>query len=126
MGNSAIPQSLKISIPPADGNPKCRAFAYEVAVSTTSLPPAQPSPAQTSPTQTLTTQTPKPFSRLIFATGCNVSAAHAPKGGVTAVEFKREELPQGGELTFRVTPRSCLGTSGAPLCENKKLDSIVL
>ena len=61
-----------------------------------------------------------------FVSGCNVSAAHAPKGGVTTVEFKREELPPGGGLAFRVTPRSCLGTSGAPLCENKKLDSIVL
>ena len=121
MGNSAIPQSLKISIPPADGNPKCRVFAYEVAVCASPLSPTQPPP-----TQTLTTQTPKPFSKLVFATGCNVSAAHAPKGGVTAVEFKREELPPGGELAFRVTPRSCLGTSGAPLCENKKLDSIVI
>ena len=63
---------------------------------------------------------------IVFATGCNVSAAHAPRGGVTTVEFKKDELPPGEELTFSVTPRSCLGTYGTPLCENIKPGSIVI
>ena len=95
--DSVKEKSVRMTIPPADGNPKCRVFAYDVAVAT-----EKP------------TKTPKPV-KCVFATGCNVSAAHAPNGGVTTVEFKRDELPSGATLTFTVTPRSCLGTSGAPL-----------
>lgn len=94
---SGATQTVKLSIPPADGNSKCRVFAYDVAV-TTEKP----------------TKSTKPL-KCVFATGCNVSAAHAPNGGVTAVEFKKDELPSGEALAFTVTPRSCLGTSGAPV-----------
>lgn len=95
--DSSNPQTIKLSIPQADGNPKCRVFAYDVAV-----------------TAEKPTKTPKPV-KCVLATGCNVNAAHAPHGGVTTVEFKKDELPSGDVLTFTVTPRSCLGTSGAPL-----------
>ncbi len=95
--DSSNPQTIKLSIPQADGNPKCRVFAYDVAV-----------------TAEKPTKTPKPV-KCVLATGCNVNAAHAQHGGVTTVEFKKDELPSGDVLTFTVTPRSCLGTSGAPL-----------
>ena len=95
--DSSNPQTIKLSIPQADGNPKCRVFAYDVAV-----------------TAEKPTKTPKPV-KCVLATGCNVNVAHAPHGGVTTVEFKKDELPSGDVLTFTVTPRSCLGTSGAPL-----------
>lgn len=90
-------QTVKLSIPPADGNPKCRVFAFDVAV--TAEKSAEPT---------------KPL-KCVFATGCNMNAAHAPNGGVTTVELKKDELPSGQTLTFTVTPRSCLGTSGTPL-----------
>ena len=94
---SGATQTVKLYIPPADGNPKCRVFAYDVAVTAeNSSKPAKP-------------------LKCVFATGCNVNAAHAPHGGVTTVEFKKDELPSGDVLTFIVTPRSCLGTSGAPV-----------
>ena len=94
---SGATQTVKLSIPPADGNPKCRVFAYDVAVS------AEKSSKPSKPV------------KCVFATGCNVNAAHAPHGGVTTVEFNKDELPSGATLTFTVTPRSCLGTSGMPL-----------
>jgi hypothetical protein len=87
-------QTFKLSIPSADGNPKCRVFAYDVAVA--AVKPEKPI---------------KPL-KCVFASGCNVSAPHAPNGGVTTVEFKNDELPDGATLTFIVTPRSCLGTTG--------------
>ena len=94
---SGAAQTVKLYIPPADGNPKCRVFAYDVAVATEkSSKPAKP-------------------LKCVFATGCNVNVAHAPHGGTTTVEIKKDELPSGDVLTFTVTPRSCLGTSGAPM-----------
>ena len=90
-------KTVRVTIPPADGNPKCRVFAYDVAVS------AEKSSKPSKPV------------KCVFATGCNVNAAHAPHGGVTTVEFNKDELPSGATLTFTVTPRSCLGTSGMPL-----------
>ena len=53
--------------------------------------------------------------KCVFAAGCNVSSGKEPKGGVTTVAFKKDELPSGETLTFSVTPRSCLGTAGTPI-----------
>ena len=94
---TAAEGAVRLSIPQADGNQKCRVFAYDVAV--TAEKPTKPA---------------KPL-KCVFATGCNVNATHAPKGGVTTVELKKDELPSGATLTFTVTPRSCLGTVGTPL-----------
>ena len=95
---------VRVTIPPADGNPKCRVFAYDVAVWADKT--ARPA---------------KPVKR-VFASGCNVNVAHAPRGGVTVVEFKKDELPFGEALTFSVTPRSCLGTAGAPVKTTFQMD----
>ena len=95
--NPVKEKSVRITIPPADGNPKCRVFAYDVAVTAEkSSRPAKP-------------------LKCVFATGCNVNVAHAPHGGATTIELKKKELPSGDVLTFTVTPRSCLGTSGVPI-----------
>ena len=90
------PQILRLSIPAADGNPDCRAFAYAVAVSAD-----KPS---------------KPL-KYVFAFGCNVNAAHAPRGGVTKLELPVAELPKGEELVVSVTPVSSLGTVGRAMSE---------
>ena len=87
-------QNLRLSIPPADGNPDCRAFAYAVAVSAD-----KPS---------------KPL-KYVFASGCNVNVAHAPNGGVTTLEIPSSELPKDGGLVVSVTPTSSLGTFGKPI-----------
>ena len=102
------PQTFKLSIPPADGDPKCRVFAYDVAVSAAKAQVGATS-GDTTPKTSI-----KPL-KCVFAFGCNVSAGHEPKGGVTTVEFQKGELPPGESLTFTVTPRSCLGTAGKPL-----------
>ena len=81
---------VRVTIPPADGNPKCRVFAYDVVVDA------------------------KPV-KCVFATGCNVGSGHEPKGGVTTVELGKDELPSGETLAFSVTPRSCLGPAGNPI-----------
>lgn len=83
-------QSVRLSIPLADGNPECRAFAYSVAVAGKQL-------------------------KCAFATGCNMGVGREPRGGVTTVVFKKGELPPGEKLAFSVTPRSCLGTAGTPV-----------
>ena len=95
--NLSNSQTFKLSIPPADGNPDCRVFSYDVAVSADE-----------------SVKSVKPL-KCVFASGCNVNVAHAPHGGVTTVEFRKDELPSGDELTFAVTPRTCLGTAGASL-----------
>ena len=91
-GEEGIPGTpcLCVKIPPADGNPNCRVFAYDVAVA-------------------------GKLVKCVFAAGCNVSSGKEPKGGVTTVAFKKDELPSGETLTFSVTPRSCLGTAGTPI-----------
>ena len=99
---------MRVTIPPADGNPKCRVFAYDVAVTAENASkPAKP-------------------LKCVFATGCNVNVAYAPNGGVTTVEFKKGELPSGEVLTFTVTPRSCLGTAGAPVKTTFRMDGVSL
>ena len=99
--DSANGEVVRVTIPLADGNPKCRVFAYDVAVSG------------------------KPV-KCVFATGCNMGMGHEPNGGVTTVEIARSALPPGDALAFDVRPRSSLGTCGAPIYatlpnqENKK------
>ena len=105
MGNSTIPQSLKISIPPADGNPECRVFAYSVDVKGDAAGGAR-------------------LQRVVFAKGCNMASGKEPDKGVTTLEIPKTELPTGETLTVSVTPRSCLGTSGAPLTETVKPGAI--
>ena len=87
---------MRVKIPPADGNPDCRVFAYAVTVSADK--PAKP-------------------LKYAFASGCNVSAAHAPHGGVTTLEMPVAELPKGDELVVSVTPFSSLGTAGRAISE---------
>ena len=82
-----LTSALKISIPLADGNPKCRVYAYEIAV--------EPS-----------------IIKAVYAAGCNLGIGHEPNGGVTTYEIAKSQLPKGERLVVSVTPLSSLGTRG--------------
>ena len=90
-----IGDSLKLTIPLADGNPKSRVFAYDVVA-------IGDDPAQ------------KLFKSAYFE-GVNLGIGHEPDGGVTTVEISKADLPAGKNLTLAVRPISSLGTKGKPL-----------
>ena len=84
-----------IKIPRADGNPNCRAYAYEVEVKGDEAAPS--------------------LLKATYAAGINMGIGHETNGGVTELSFPAVELPGGGKLEISVTPLSSLGTRGAPL-----------
>lgn len=84
--------ALKLTIPLADGNPKSRAYAYDVVV-------AGEGPG------------PKLF-KSVYWEGCNLGVGHEPAGGATALTISKKELPPGNQLTIAVRPVSSLGTKG--------------
>ena len=94
-------RALKLSIPPADGNPDSRVYAYEVVVvgdeGTTKL------------------------HKAVYAAGCNMGIGHEPNGGVTTLEIPKSELPSGKTLTIAARPLSSLGTSGKAIMTTFKV-----
>ena len=83
-------KEIKVSIPLADGNPKCRVYAYEVEIAGKS----------------------GVVRKAIYAAGCNLGMGHEPDGGVTTLLVGKSELPKGERLSFSVTPLTSVGTRG--------------
>ncbi len=81
---------MKISIPIADGNPKCRVYAYEVEISDKA----------------------SVLRKAVCAAGCNLGMGHEPGGGVTMLQVGRSELPKGEGLAVTATPLTSVGTRG--------------
>ena len=84
--------TLSIAIPMADGNPKSRVFAYDVAV--TGKDPE------------------KRYFKSVYFAAVGSGIGHEEDGGVTHVDIPVSELPQGERLTIGVRPLSSLGTKG--------------
>ena len=94
---------LHISIPLADGNPKCRVYAYEVEIR-----PADSALATYSPS----------VMKAVYAAGVNLGMGHEPNKGVTTLEIGRSELPKGERFVVSVTPLTSVGTRGRPITAN--------
>ena len=87
----AIPV-MRVTIPPADGNPISRPYAYDVVVMGDDLKDR--------------------LFKHIYWPGCNLGVGHEPDGGVTTLDIPKSELPAGKKLTIAVRPVSSLGTKG--------------
>ena len=89
-GAKLVVEGGKVKIPLADGNPKCRVYAYEVAVD-------------------------GELRKAVYAAGGNMGIGHETNGGVTEVEIPNQDLP----AVIAVTPLSSLGTRGRPITINR-------
>ena len=83
-------KEIKISIPLADGNPKCRVYAYEIEIAGQA----------------------GVLRKAIYAAGCNLGMGHEPRGGVTTLQVGRAELPKGEKLAVSAVPLTSVGTRG--------------
>jgi len=83
-------KEIKISIPLADGNPKCRVYAYEVEISGKS----------------------SVVRKAIYAAGCNLGMGHEPDRGVTTLLVGKSELPKGEKLSVSAISLTSVGTRG--------------
>ena len=112
-GDPQKPDSVRISIPLADGNPASRVYAYEVLAASggRASSRAEACPETLKPSNFETFK----LHKAVYAAGCNLGIGHEPKGGVTELAIRKSELPARGELTFTVTPMTSLGTRGRPL-----------
>ena len=99
------PTVLRVLIPPADGNPDSRVYAYEVSV--------------------VGDDESKKLVKATYAAGCNMGIGHETDGGVTTLLISADELPPGDELTVAVRPLSSLGTAGAPIVAKVRRNSAV-
>ena len=106
------PTILRVLIPPADGNPDSRVYAYEVVI--ISVEPSN------HPTTKPPNQRTKKF---VYAAGCNMGIGHEPNGGVTELSIPKSELPPGDSLTVAVRPITSLGTRGRPIAAEWKSPS---
>lgn len=87
-----VSDGLRVTIPPADGNPDVRAYAYNVVV---------------------VGDDPKvKFFKSEYFSGVNCGIGHEPNGGKTTVDMPVSELPKGKKLTIAVRPVSSLGAKG--------------
>ena len=93
--------SVKVSIPLADGNPDSRVYAYEVVVVGDDGAPK--------------------LHKAVYAAGCNMGLGHEPNGGVMTLVIPKSELPPGETLTVAVRPLTSLGTSGRAIATTFKL-----
>lgn len=89
---------VKLTIPPANGNPDSRVYAYEAEITGSDDSPV--------------------VRKAVYAVGCNMGIGHEPNKGVTTLEIPKYELPHGKELTFSVKPITSLGTAGNPITAN--------
>ena len=92
--DSASPR-LCVKIPKADGNPDCRVYGYQIAVTGEDKAAA--------------------LQKNCYARGYCMGMGHESDGGVTTVEIPEAELPAGKKLTIAVRPCSSLATKGNPL-----------
>ena len=99
-------QTIKLSIPLADGNPDCRVYGYQVVVA------GEPGGPSTVSATDATKRVPPRIFKSVYARGYCMAPGFEPDGGVTALEIPVEELPAGKELTIAVRPCSSLGTKG--------------
>ncbi len=99
------PTDLHISIPLANGNPKCRVYAYEVAIKQVAADNAA-------------TGKSAEILKAVYAAGVNLGMGHEPNKGVTTLEIGRSELPKGGKFVVSVTPLTSVGTRGRPITAN--------
>ena len=83
---------MRVTIPPADGNPASRPYAYDVVVVGDDLA--------------------KRLFKNIYWPGCNLGVGHEPDHGITTMDIPTSELPAGKKLTIAVRPISSLGTAG--------------
>jgi len=100
IGNAGNIQCLCVRIPLADGDPKCRVYAYDVVVvgkadAAGGVPPR--------------------LHKAVYAAGCNMGVGHEPNGGITELSIPKAELPPGGTLTIATRPLTSLGTFGRPI-----------
>lgn len=93
IGNTGNIGNIVVKIPLADGNPKSRAYAYEVVVS-----------GEESRQNLITS---------VYDAGCNMGIGREP--GVTSLVIPQSELPPGNRLTVTVYPISSLGTRGTAI-----------
>lgn len=92
-GKPRTEPGIKLSIPMADGNPKSRAYSYDVVVVGDG----------------------RKLFKSVYFSGANCGVGHEPDHGVTRLEIPKSELPEGKELKIAVRPLSSLGTKGKPL-----------
>ncbi|MBQ6140556.1 MAG: metallophosphoesterase [Kiritimatiellae bacterium] len=101
--NTGNAGNIVVNIPLANGNPKCRVYAYEVEIR-----PADSALATYSPS----------VMKAVYAAGVNLGMGHEPNEGVTTLEIGRSELPKGGKFVVSVTPLTSIGTRGRPITAN--------
>ena len=87
-GNGAI----RLKIPPADGNPNSRVYAFDVVVT-----------GKGSENKLL---------KSVYAAGANMGVGHEPNGGVTLLTIPASQLPKERPLTVSVRPITSLATRG--------------
>ena len=88
-------KTVKLLIPPADGNAQSRVYAFDVVV--------------------VGDGAKEKLLKSVYAAGANMGIGHEPNGGVTTLRIPASELPKGGKLTFAVRPITSLGTRGKAL-----------
>ena len=103
--NTGNTDNIVVNIPLADGNPKCRVYAYEVAIRQVAADNA-------------TTGKSAEILKAVYAAGVNLGMGHEPNNGITTLEISRSELPEGGKLVVSATPLTSIGTRGRPITAN--------
>jgi len=96
--------AMRIFIPRADGNPVCRAYAFDVVVAGDAGG--------------------EKLFKTVLANGCNLAPGKEPDGGVTSLVVRLSELPEGENLTFAVRPVTSLKTAGAPITAKLLFDKL--
>lgn len=87
---------VALEIPPADANPKSRAYAYDIVIV-----------GEAGKAAALRT--------CVYAAGCDYADGHPAAKGPTRIMIERKRLPSGSVLTCAVRPVSSLGTTGTPV-----------
>ena len=103
--NTGNAGNIVVNIPLADGNPKCRVYAYEVAIRQVAADNA-------------TTGKSAEILKAVYAAGVNLGMGHEPNKGVTTLEIGRSELPKGERFVVSATPLTSIGTRGRPITAN--------
>ena len=85
-------QCLRIAIPPANGNPESRVFAYDMAV--------------------VGDDRKARLIKSVYFSGVGSGVGHEANGGVTTVDIPKTDIPAGKNLMIAVRPVSSLGTKG--------------
>lgn len=92
--------AVTVEIPPADAEPKTRAYAYEVVVTDG--------------------KGAEILRKAVYAAGLNLGMGRAPNKGVTALSIPSAEFSGTDTLKFTVRPLTSLGTSGRAIAANAK------